>query len=235
MTTYVLVHGSCLGGWVWGRVRPILENRGHRVLAPSLTGLSDRAHLAGPEVGLTTHIQDIARLLEWEELEDVVLVGASYAGMVITGVAGIVPERIGHLVYLDAFWPKPGQSAFDQLPHLPAQLLGAATAEQPWAFPLPKDLSSFGLVDPTDLAFMHNHTTPMPILTHSEPLPEPIKLPAEPIPTTYVQGAALPIFDKVAEMAEAEGARVILWEDASHILPVTHPARIADLLLDIGS
>ena len=207
MTTHVLVHGSCLGGWVWERVRPRLEARGYRVLAPSLTGLSDRAHLAGPDVGLSTHIQDIARLIEWEDLTDVVLTGASYAGMVITGVAGVVPERIAHLVYLDAFRPTPGQSAFDQLPHLPAQL-GEPPAEHPWGFALPADLRPFGIDDPADLAFLHRRTTPMPILTHREPLPAPIRSPATPIPTTYVQGAALPIFRDVAEQAGKDGARL---------------------------
>ncbi|WNV85564.1 alpha/beta fold hydrolase [Umezawaea sp. Da 62-37] len=119
MTTFVLVHGSWAGGWNWARLRPLLEEHGHRVLSPTLTGLGDRGHLGGPGIGLSTHIEDITRLLVWEDLDDVVLVGHSYGGMVVTGVSGRVPERLAHLVYIDAFRPEPGQSAFDVLPVLP--------------------------------------------------------------------------------------------------------------------
>lgn len=119
MTTFLLVHGSWAGGWNWARLRPFLEQAGHRVLTPSLTGLADRGHLAGPDIGLSTHIDDITRLLEWEDLDEVVLVGHSYGGMVVTGVLGRVPERLARVIYLDAFRPRPGQAAFDILPELP--------------------------------------------------------------------------------------------------------------------
>jgi pimeloyl-ACP methyl ester carboxylesterase len=228
MTTYVLVHGSCLGGWIWQRVRPLLEQRGHRVLAPSLTGLADRGHLAGPDVGLSVHIDDIARLMAWEDLHDVVLVGASYAGMVITGVAGVVPERIAELVYLDGFRLTPGQSAFDQLPHLAAQL-GEPSAAHPWEFGLP-DLRAFGLDDPADRDWIGRLSTPMPNLTHREALPIPQRVPEKALSITYIQGATLPIFDQVADQAEADGATVLRWTDASHLLPVTHAERVAEAL-----
>jgi pimeloyl-ACP methyl ester carboxylesterase len=232
MATFVLVHGSWAGGWAWAKVRPLLEQAGHRVLAPSLTGLSDRGHLAGPEVGLSTHIQDIARLLEWEDLEGVVLVGHSYGGMVITGVAGVVPERIGRLVYLDAFRPRPGQSAIDQLTFLP-EILGEPPAEHPWGYRLP-DVQALGLSDPADVAWLTGKSTPMPTLTHREPLPEPVRTGSAPIPTTYVRGAQLPLFVEMAQIARAEGVDVREWEDAGHVLPVTHPDRVAHLLLDLA-
>jgi pimeloyl-ACP methyl ester carboxylesterase len=101
----VLVHGTWLGGWVWGRVRRLLAEAGHEVHAPSCTGCGDRAHLISPEVGLDTHVQDICGLIEAEELQDVVLVGHSFAGLAITGVADRLRGRIGHLVYLDALVP----------------------------------------------------------------------------------------------------------------------------------
>jgi pimeloyl-ACP methyl ester carboxylesterase len=105
-TTYVLVHGAWHDERSWDRVAPLLTARGHRVFAPSLTGHGDKAHLLGPDVGLTTHTEDVVDLILDHALNDVVLVGHSYAGMVISGAANRIPERISRLVYLDA--PSPG-------------------------------------------------------------------------------------------------------------------------------
>jgi pimeloyl-ACP methyl ester carboxylesterase len=109
----VFVHGAWGGGWQYRKVQGLLEEKGHRVYRPTLTGLGQRVHLGGPEVGLATHIEDIVKLFEFEELEDVVLVGHSYGGMVITGVAERVPGRIARLVYLDAILPEDGESVLD--------------------------------------------------------------------------------------------------------------------------
>lgn len=108
--TFVLIHGAWHGGWAWRHVAPLLRRAGHEVHAPSLTGLGDRAHLARPDIDLELHIQDVVSLLEMEDLEDVILLGHSYGGMVITGVADRIPERIRRLVYLDAFLPGDGDS-----------------------------------------------------------------------------------------------------------------------------
>ena len=108
MANFVLVHGSWAGGWQWTTIREMLEEKGHRVLTPTLTGMSDRHHLISEDVGLETHIDDIARLIEWERLDDVILGGHSYGGMVITGVAAKVQARLSHLVYFDAFLPRAG-------------------------------------------------------------------------------------------------------------------------------
>lgn len=105
MTTIVLVHGGWHGGWVWDRVATRLRSRGHAVFAPSLTGLAERAHLLHAVQGPDTHVQDIVQLLAFNDLTDVTLVGHSYGGMVIAGVASRVPERIASLIYLDAFVP----------------------------------------------------------------------------------------------------------------------------------
>jgi len=104
------VHGAWGGSWDWRRADSILTAHGHRVYRPSLTGLGDRVHLASPTIGLLTHITDIVNVLVWEDLHDVILVGHSYGGMVITGVADQVPQRIRHLIYLDAFLPDSGES-----------------------------------------------------------------------------------------------------------------------------
>lgn len=116
MATYVLVSGACHGGWCWRRVVPRLRAAGHEVYAPTLTGLGERAHLLSPDVGLETHAQDVAGVLEYEGLRDVVLVGHSYGGMAITAAAELAAERLAHLVYLDAFVPRDGERLLDFLP-----------------------------------------------------------------------------------------------------------------------
>ncbi len=113
MATFVLVHGAWGGGWVWKRVAPLLRAQGHEVFTPTLTGLGERVHLARPEVNLDTHIQDIVNLLQYEDLEGIVLVGWSYGGLVVTGVLDAVPERLAHVVHLDAEVPRDGESEFD--------------------------------------------------------------------------------------------------------------------------
>lgn len=115
MATFVLVHGAWAGGWRWLEVPAMLRAAGHEVYTPTLTGLGERVHLASPEVGLDTHVLDIVNLLRYEELHDVILVGHSYGGMVITGVAQQAPERLVHLIYLDALIPEDGQSVLDIL------------------------------------------------------------------------------------------------------------------------
>jgi pimeloyl-ACP methyl ester carboxylesterase len=116
MATFVLVHGSGGGGWTWRETLAGLRAGGHEAVAPTLTGMGERVHLAGPAVGLDTHVLDVANALAYEDLRDAVLVGHSYAGMVITGVAERVPERLRHLVYLDALVPADGQAARDFYP-----------------------------------------------------------------------------------------------------------------------
>jgi pimeloyl-ACP methyl ester carboxylesterase len=114
--TFVLVHPAWFGGWCWKKITPLLRARGYEVFTPTLTGLGERAHLARPEIGLNIHIEDVANLLKYEDLSDVILVGNSSAGMVITGVADQAPERIAHIVYLDAFVPQDGQTMLDLIP-----------------------------------------------------------------------------------------------------------------------
>ncbi|MBW3552613.1 MAG: alpha/beta hydrolase [Gemmatimonadetes bacterium] len=112
-TTFVVVHGAWGGGWAWGAVDSMLTSAGHRVSRPTLTGLGERVHLARPETDLETHVTDVVNHLVFERLDDVVLVGHSYGGMVAVGVAHRVPERIRRLVLLDAFLPEDGESVVD--------------------------------------------------------------------------------------------------------------------------
>jgi len=114
--TYVLVHGAWHGGWCWRDVRNKLEDAGHRVFTPTLTGLGERVHLLSPETGLDTHINDIIQHIIYEDLSDVILVGHSYGGMVITGVIDRLKDRISHIVYLDAAVPDDGENFASQAP-----------------------------------------------------------------------------------------------------------------------
>ncbi|QTD55173.1 alpha/beta fold hydrolase [Parasphingorhabdus cellanae] len=114
--TFVLVHGAWHGGWCWRDVRSQLEALGHRVFTPTLTGLAERAHLLSADVGLDTHITDITSLIDYYDLNDIVLVGHSYGGMVITGVADAMKDRIEAIIYLDAALPKNGETMISQGP-----------------------------------------------------------------------------------------------------------------------
>ena len=106
--TFVLVHGAWHGGWCWRMVRDYLQDRGHRVFTPTLTGHGERIHLRHPDVNLDTHVQDVVNVVEWEELDDIILVGHSYGGMIISGVCDAIKDRIAHAVFLDAMIPKDG-------------------------------------------------------------------------------------------------------------------------------
>ena len=125
MSIFVIVHGGFGGGWEWTPVAQLLRERGHSVFTPTLTGMGERSHL-GPRVGLSTHIEDIVAVLEFEDLHNVVLCGASYGGMPITGAADRASERIALLVYIDALVPMDGQSGLDLLPERFGALVRAA-------------------------------------------------------------------------------------------------------------
>ena len=132
MSVFVLVHGGWHGGWCWDDVAVRLRAEGHRVEAPTLTGLAERAHLIDAVTSPDVHVADIASLIAWQDLRDVVLVGHSYGGMIITGVATRMPERIAHLVYLDAFVPtRNNMSASDMsTPERSAEIAASAPSGQ---------------------------------------------------------------------------------------------------------
>ena len=127
--TYVLVHGAWHGGWCWRDVQAGLEALGHKVYAPTLTGLADRAGLLNAKVGLDTHIADILWVIEENDLRDFILVGHSYGGMVITGVADAMQSRINHIIYLDAALPVDGDTMITQGPsRSEAEIMGTIKA-----------------------------------------------------------------------------------------------------------
>ena len=126
MAAFVLVHGGWAGGWQWRQVATLLDAAGHVALSPTLTGCGERVHLANAQIDLDLHTEDIVDVLEYEDLRDVILVGHSYGGMVITNVAERTPHRLRHLVFLDAFAPHDAESLMDMI----GQVLGSAAVAQ---------------------------------------------------------------------------------------------------------
>ncbi len=169
MADFLLVHGAWHGAWCWRAVIPALVCAGHRVHAVTLTGLGERAHLLRADIDLQTHVTDVIQAIEAEELQQVVLVGHSYAGMLITAVADRMPQRLSRLVYLDAVVPNPGESRSGT--HSPATRkarLDAARASPLFAFP-PPDPVVFGL-DGEAHAWVVRRQTPHPAGTYEAPL-----------------------------------------------------------------
>ena len=168
MATFVLVHGGWHGGWCWQKVVPFLEAAGHEVYAPTLTGLAERASELSPDVGLDTHIQDIVGLLEEKNLQGVILVGHSYGGMVITGVVDRVPERIAHLVYLDTFVPRDGESIADVVPLLKYVLRKQAQAHgDGWRV---DSHGTYGVTTEPDRSWVLSNVTAQPLKSLEQPL-----------------------------------------------------------------
>lgn len=141
-STFVLIHGAWHGGWCWQRVAGILQRAGHTVHAPTLSGVAERSHLAGRQINLTTHVLDVVNEAKWKDLSNIVLCGHSYGGMVITGAAEHVHERIASIVYLDAFVPEDGQSLNDMaglgrpatgmIPPITAEQFNVNAADRAW-------------------------------------------------------------------------------------------------------
>ena len=169
MLNFVLVHGAWHGGWCYGRVVERLAARGHRLFAPTLTGLGDRSHLFDRSIDLTTHVTDIVNVFTWEGLDDVVLVGHSYGGMVVTGVADRIPDRIKSLVYLDAFLPRDGQSLHDLIPaeSARAQIDADAANHHRGIPPIPAELFN---VNEADRRWVDALCTPQPVATVTQRL-----------------------------------------------------------------
>jgi pimeloyl-ACP methyl ester carboxylesterase len=161
MATFVLVHGAWHGAWCWRRVARLLASAGHEVFTPTLTGLCERSHLLTPAINVDTHILDVVNEMKWQELNNVVLVGHSYGGMVISGVAEKMEKAISSFVMLDAFMPEDGQSVVDMQP--PARRDPVLAAERAGATTLPPQPAEFFKVNEKDRAWVNRQCTPQPI------------------------------------------------------------------------
>jgi pimeloyl-ACP methyl ester carboxylesterase len=233
MTTYVLVHGAWSGSHVWGGTRRALQDAGHQVSTPSLTGIGERVHLSSPLVGLGTHVHDVVNHVLYEDLGPIVLVGHSYAGMVIAGAVCHLRERISDLVFLDAFVPGDGQSV---------RSLGAPVMQGsrpgihlggPWT--IPASPSTFD--DPERAAWFDARRSAQPILTFTEAAHLDRPLEDEEFRLTYLKASGRPGEPRPADpfWAPADVARTSArWgyaEIASdHLVPQNRPDELAELL-----
>ena len=239
MATFVLVHGSMHGGWCWRRVAPLLRAAGHEVYTPTLTGLGERAHLARPDIDLDTHITDIVNTLVYEELDAVVLVGHSYAGAVITGVADRVPARLAHLIYFDAVTPTDGQALLDLFPPegSAARRAQVEAEGEGWRMLPPADPSAWGVTAAEDAAWVRAKVVPQPFKTFTQPirLSNPAALT---VPKTLIACVAAPPTawrDAAIKRAHAEPGWRYHELPTGHDAMVTMPRETADLFLEVAA
>jgi pimeloyl-ACP methyl ester carboxylesterase len=233
MATFVLVPGAWLGGWCWKHVTLDLRSAGHTVVPATLTGLGERAYLRSEEIGLDTHISDIVGLFEYRDLHDVILVGHSYGGTVITGVAECVPDRIRRLVYLDASVPRDGESNDDVIgPTMAAQLRASAISEgEGWKVP-PAPYVIRRLSEHPLREWVAARLTPHPL----RPFAEPVRLrsaEAAALPRAFIQATQSDLYDGL--MARAREAGWYTQEiGGGHYAMFTQPRIVASALNDLG-
>jgi pimeloyl-ACP methyl ester carboxylesterase len=229
MATIVLAHGAWSAAWAWKKMRPLFASAGHGFFAPTYTGLGERAHLARPDIDLSVHIQDVVGLIEMEDLRDVTLIGHSYGGMVATGVADKVRNRIARLVYLDAFVPKDGQSLLDLVPPAEAEARRAKVRADGdgWRIapnPPPPDTS------PEDVAWTAPRRFPQPLRTFEQKISLSDRAPP---PRHYIYATRSgpgDTFRQFAERAKTEPGWTYWDIDASHNPHITCPDKLLDLL-----
>jgi pimeloyl-ACP methyl ester carboxylesterase len=225
MAVFVICHGAWGGGWSWRKMRPLLRDGGHEVFTPTYTGLGERAHLAHPMIDLETHIQDILAVIRYEDLHGIVLVGHSYGGMVATGVADRVPERLAHLVYLDAFVPEDGQSLDDLTNSTPGEPI------EGWLRP-PRPAAPD--TSPEDLAWAASRRRHQPSRCFMQKLR--LSQATPPVPRTYIHCTKKQGHDNFTQFAERFG-KDPAWRfqtvETSHSPNITAPELLAAALLDI--
>lgn len=227
MATFVLVHGSFHGGWCWQRVVPLLEEAGHEVWTPTLTGLAERRHLLTPDVDLRAHTRDVTELLAFEDLRDVHLVGHSYGGMVITSVAALEPSRLRSLVYLDAYLPRSGESEIDLWPdEWVTDHQEELAKELPVRDPPPTEM--LGVDEPEDAAWVESRMTPHPLNTYTQSVPEG----EETVPGAFIYCTEGPLAELFGTFARR--ARELGWPvhelATGHEAMVTEPEALTGLL-----
>lgn len=231
---YVLVHGGWTGAHGFRHVRASLRSRGHEVFTPSLTGIGERVHLVNPQIDLTTHIQDVVNVVLYEDLRDVVLLGFSYGGAVVTGTLDLIGERVRELVYLDAFVPRSGESV--------AALAGRAS-------PLTVDLGGAWLAppperrfdDPEEAAWQNARRVPHPLRCFSEPVQISMPVEEHDLGLTYIkasgEGRDAPggeAFWAAAEHAEASERWRYLEIDTTHMVASNRPDELTAILLGLA-
>lgn len=235
MTDFVLLHGAWHGAWCWARVTPLLRAAGHRVFTPTQTGLGDRAHLAHPGITLETFVQDLVAVIETEELTEAVLVGHSFGGHAITGAAERMPERIRHLIYLDAAIPRDGVAPLDLIPKASAEKRRQAAAETGTFTLPPPPTAAFGLAPGPDADWVARRLTPHPFGSMSTAL----RLrhpPGNGRPCTYIACTDPPYMGLAGARALAQEQPGWAWRELAtgHDAMVSAPHETAALLMEIA-
>ena len=233
MTTFVLTHGAWGGAYGFRKLRPLLWQEGHEVFTPSLTGIGERSHLTAPWINLSTHVTDLVNLIRYEDLNDIVLLGFSYGGMVVTGALDQIGDRVRHLVYLDAFVPSDGQSAADLVGM--AQQSPALDPGSSWLLPpIPRQLD-----DPAETAWSNERRSEQPVKTFTEPAKLSKPLQDWPFTLSYIKATEdqneqpdSP-FWKAARAAEQSSRWTYHEIGTNHLIPFERPADLAAILLDI--
>jgi pimeloyl-ACP methyl ester carboxylesterase len=226
-STFVLVHGAWHGGWCWNRVVPLLQAAGHRAFAITLTGLGDRAHLLSPAIDLDTHITDVVSMLEMDDLNDVVLVGHSYGGLVISGAAERAWRRIRRLIYLDALVPKHGQSAFDLNSPQFREKVEREAADKGDRFKIMPMVDILGITDARDLEWVRARLRPQPIATFQQPVDAPTF--AQGIPSVFILCKQFG-FGATAQRCRQNGWTV-LEIDCGHDAMIVRPKELSEALI----
>jgi pimeloyl-ACP methyl ester carboxylesterase len=228
VATFVLVHGAWHGAWCWRRVARLLIRHGHEVFAPTLTGVGERSHLLTAAVGLDTHVLDIVNEVKWQELSNIVLVGHSYGGMVISGAAEKIQKAIASIVMLDAFVPEDGQAIIDLQP--PALRDTIAAAQRDGAQTLPPRSAALFNVNEQDRAWVDAQCTPQPLNCFVQKLT--LTGARERVARkTYIRAAGYPSqsFDAALTTARAKGWRT--YEvPCGHDVMLDMPERLTELL-----
>jgi len=232
MATFVFVHGAWHGGWCWARVAPLLRDAGHQVHTPTLTGHGERGHLLPSTVDLETNVRDVLAVLTYEDLWKVVLVGHSYGGMIITAVADRMPERLAHLVYLDAFIPNDGHCVLDLVsPERAAGFREGARASGDGRLVPALPLEVWGVTNAADIEWAAPRILPQPLGT----LEQPLRLDgaaATSLPRTYISTDYL-VFRRFAERARTEPGWHCRHLPTGHDAMITMPRELVALLLEI--
>lgn len=238
--TYVLVHGGGHGGWCYKRVTQRLQAAGHVVYAPSLTGMGERSHLLSPNIDLDTQITDIVNLMKWEDLINVILVGHSYGGMVITGAADRALSSVGHLVFLDSVFPKNGYSlasgAAVQDEHRRARVVNGVEL---FLWPETDTINKYyGVSDPKDVAWMKEKLTPHPWKCFSQPIRLSNEAALQKIPRTVItRPASTPTSGPAKPVARPPAVRrnANTWEiNTGHDMMITAPEAVTEILLTLA-
>jgi pimeloyl-ACP methyl ester carboxylesterase len=238
MATYLLVHGGGHGGWCYQPVARRLRAAGHDVYTPTLTGLGERSHLLSPQIDLDLHIRDVCAVLHYDDLRDVILVGHSYGGMVITGVADRASDRVGRLVYLDAANPVNGQSLLDVAgPIIEAVRPAGEVVDgvELVLLPDPEAGRFYGVTNPDDLAWMADRLTGHPWKCFEQKLELTNEDALWSIPQFHIVCTST-LATRDPELMAAARAEGRLWDiDTGHDLMITEPEATADALLQVAS